>query len=157
MPRDIPVRTFSGLAILRKGFFATLPNPGRVRTDNLQPFRISESGDFVGKAKLARLSVGILCPVLARLWLFYILAQLCGFVKNFFRTSDFACCGNCNPSVRFVSLSASCARYDSPCFGYVDSIAHILPKVKHYFRISEIVSRQFTHDGLFSVAVPAYV
>lgn len=37
-------------------------------------------------------------------------------------------------SRRSVSLSASCARYDSPCLGYVDSIAHILPKVKHYFR-----------------------
>lgn len=96
LPRVIPVRTFPGLAILCRGFSATLPNPGRVGTDNLQPFRISESGDFVGKAKLARLSVGILCPVPARLWLFSILAQLCGFVKNFFRTSEIACCRNCN-------------------------------------------------------------
>lgn len=33
LPRVIPVRTFPGLAILCRGFSATLPNPGRVGTD----------------------------------------------------------------------------------------------------------------------------
>lgn len=37
--------------------------------------------------------------------------------------------------MRSVSQSASCARYGSPCLGYVDSIAHIHSKVKYYFSV----------------------
>lgn len=42
--------------------------------------------------------------------------------------------GIATASRRSVSLSASCARYDLPCLGYVGIVSHILPKVKHYFR-----------------------
>lgn len=58
--------------------------------------------------------------------------------------------GIATPPVRSVSLSASCARYGSPCLGYVDSIAHILPKVKHYFRFFRKWFLTFTRwKGLF--------
>ena len=53
-----------------------------------------------------------------------------------------------------VSLSASCARYGSPCLGYVDSIAHILSKVKHYFSVFRKCFLTFTRwKGLFSASL----
>ena len=58
-------------------------------------------------------------------------------------------------SRRSVSLSASCARYGSPCLGYVDSIAHILSKVKHCFSVfRKCFFLTFTRwKGLFSVSL----
>lgn len=111
---------------------------------------------FVGKAKLARLSVGILCPVPACLWLFSILAQLCGFVKNFFRTSENACCRNCNrfPAFR-LSVGILCpVRFAlSGLRGYC--ITYPSQSQALFFRISEIVLRLSSTraTSLFAVLV----
>lgn len=77
--------------------------------------------------------------------------------RTFFDCSEIVCYRDCNPFPAFrLSVGILCP-VRLPCLGYVDSIAHILPKVKYYFRFFRKWFLTFTRGEGSDFRVPSPV
>lgn len=152
MPRVIPVRTFSGLAILRKGFFATLPNPGRVGTDCTTLFRIVASDTFRNRQTFRVTVHGLYAVVTGLPCVFCIVSQNCDFVKNIFR---FVASGTFSVQSDEVRTGHSTGHFVPVAVQPLFDCTRIVPQdfdfVKHYFCFRRKWFLTFTRGkGLFS-------